>query len=132
MVVLAFDFGKKKTGVAIGNTITHGARPLATVRGNRPHQRAQIDEIIRQWQPAQLVVGLPCHMDGTPHTLTRWCHRQGEHLAATYTLPCAYQDERLTTALAKDAGDVVRPADERAAAIILQAWLDAHQAAANQ
>lgn len=124
-IVLAFDLGKKKTGVAIGNTITGGARPLAVVRGAFGKQRPQLDSLIKQWQPRRLIFGLPCHMDGKPHAMTRWCRTQGEALAAAHKTPHDFQDERLTSILAKNITE--SEIDSNAAAILLQEWLDSTQ-----
>ena len=120
MLLLAFDVGRKKTGVAIGNTLTGGARPLATVRGGQERQFAAIGAHICSWAPQRLIVGLPLHMDGSEHGMTRHCRTFAQRLAQQFGLPVALADERLTTiAAASRGGD-----DAVAAAIILQGWLD--------
>ena len=69
--VLAFDFGTRRVGVALGNTLTRSARPLATIDEERSEPRfAAIAALIGQWQPDLLVVGVPVHADGTPHAMT--------------------------------------------------------------
>jgi putative Holliday junction resolvase len=70
--VLAFDFGEKRIGVATGETLLASAHPLAVIRAESNDDRfAAIGKLIAEWQPVQLVVGLPTHADGTPHEMTR-------------------------------------------------------------
>ena len=69
--VLAFDFGTRRIGVAVGNTITRTAQPLTTVSASDARERlAAIADLVTQWQPQMLVVGVPVHADGTPHAMT--------------------------------------------------------------
>ncbi len=130
--VLAFDFGTRRIGVAIGNTLTRSARPLTTIvqRGSDSHFAA-ITALIDEWQPERLVVGIPVHADGTPHAMTRQAQRFAQTLSECYGLPVSTADERHTTQAAQAALDVAgagrggRAArDEIAAQIILQGWLD--------
>ena len=99
--LLAFDFGVKRIGVAVGNTLTGTAQALTTVQGEKNEQRfAAIATLIREWQPAALVVGLPSHEDGTPHELTRLCRRFAQRLKGRFILPTILVDERYTSAIA--------------------------------
>lgn len=99
--LLAFDFGTKRIGVAVGNSITATAQPLTTLQGEQNEQRfAAIEALIREWQPAALVVGLPCNDDGTPHELTRLCRRFANRLKGRFSLPAILVDERYTSAAA--------------------------------
>ncbi len=131
--LLAFDFGTKRIGVAIGNTLTDTARPLVTLHGEKNEQRfAEIAEIIREWQPVALVVGLPCNDDGTPHEMTRLCRRFANRHKGRFNLPTILVDERYTSAAAESAlaaagvhGIKQKPLlDQVAAQHILQAYLD--------
>ena len=133
-VVLAFDFGTRRIGVAIGNTVTRTARPLSTV--DTPTSAARFDAIaalIAQWRPSRLVVGLPVHADGTPHAMTARAKGFARDVGVRFSLPVALVDERFTTQAAQSAlaasgrrGRAARAArDEAAAQIILQQWLDA-------
>ncbi len=131
--LLAFDFGTKRIGVAIGNTLTDTARPLVTLHGEKNEQRfAEIAELIREWQPVALVVGLPCNDDGTPHEMTRLCRRFANRLKGRFNLPTILVDERYTSAAAESAltaagvhGIKQKPLlDQVAAQHILQAYLD--------
>jgi putative Holliday junction resolvase len=115
-VVLAFDFGTRRIGVAIGNTLTGQARPLAVVDERDPWPR--IEALLAEWQPARLVAGIPRHPDGAAHDMTRRCERFARQLEGRFRLPVARVDERWSTAVADDGRD------DRAAAVILQQWLD--------
>ncbi len=130
--LLGFDFGSKRIGVAIGQTLTGSARPLTTLnnRDGAPDWSA-ISTLIEQWQPVALVVGLPLHMDGSEHDMTRAARRFGNRLAGRYNLPVHHVDERLTSIEAEQAlGSAGRggydkgEVDRLAAQTILQTWLD--------
>jgi putative holliday junction resolvase len=101
--ILAFDFGLKRIGIAVGNSMAHSARPLVTLHGEKNEQRfAAIAELIKEWQPAALVVGLPCNDDGTPHEMTRRCSRFANRLKGRFNLPTILVDERYTSASASE------------------------------
>jgi putative Holliday junction resolvase len=120
-VVLAFDFGAARTGVAIGNTVTRAARPLTTVRAVSSAKRwAAIGALVDQWHPAALVVGIPRHPDATPHEMTSRCERFARQLEGRFGLPVARIDERYSSAVSAQADDI----DAEAAAVILQQWFD--------
>jgi len=128
--VLAFDFGTRRIGVAVGTTVTRSARALTTIDAPDGDRRdAAVARVIDEWRPELLVVGLPVHADGTPHAVTEHARRFGEALRARFAIPVAYADERYTSQIAKAAlggrgraGRQLR--DEAAAQIILQGWLD--------
>lgn len=126
--VLAFDFGEKRIGVAIGNTVTRQARALATLEPRSGEERfARIAALIAEWAPQRLVVGLPCHPDGTPHAMSQRCRRFANQLHGRYALPVALVDERYSSAeAARELGAGVPKAaiDAEAARIILQQYLD--------
>ncbi len=128
--MLAFDFGTRRIGVAVGNTLTGSARALATVDSADASVRArEIDALVAQWQPQVLVVGVPVHADGTPHAMTARARRFARELRERLNLPVEEADERHTTELAQaqvqGRGRKGRAArDQVAAQIILQGWLD--------
>lgn len=98
---LAFDFGTERIGVAVGNSISATAQALTTVRGNQNEQRfAALATLINEWQPAALIVGLPCHPDGAPHEMTRLCQRFARRLKGRFNLPVILVDERYTSTAA--------------------------------
>ena len=119
-VALAFDFGLRRIGVAIGNGVTREARPLQTIPADRGDRWQQIADVIGEWQPQQLVVGVPRHPDGAPHEMTARCERFARQLEGRFRLPVARVDERYSS-VAAAAGEGI---DARAAAVILQQWFD--------
>ncbi len=131
--MLGFDFGTRRIGVAVGETLTRSARPLTTLtcRGGAPDWEA-LQELLREWQPRTLLVGLPLHMDGTPQPLTRAARRFANQLRERFRLPVEHVDERLSSREAEQILDeTVGPGrydkaaiDRLAAQLILQSWLD--------
>lgn len=117
-VVLAFDFGARRIGVAIGNTLTREARPLAIVDAEGDARWARIAALIAEWQPARLVVGIPRHPDGAAHEMTARCERFARQLEGRYRLPVERVDERYSSAVVEGGRD------DEAAAVILQQYLD--------
>ncbi|MBA3506812.1 MAG: Holliday junction resolvase RuvX [Betaproteobacteria bacterium] len=135
VAVLAFDFGTRRIGVAVGNTLVRVAHPLATIEQERNKRFDSIAELINEWRPAILVVGLPLHADGTEHAMTERARRFARQLQGRFRLAVEFSDERWTTELAQAAldaqgtqGTVARGArDQVAAQLILQSWLDQHE-----
>ena len=125
-VVLGFDFGTRRIGVAIGNRLTRQARPLTTIDSRDEVRWQALGVLINEWQPAELAVGIPRHPDDTPHEMTARCERFARQLEGRYRLPVARVDERYSSAVVEHEADV----DAEAAAVILQQWLDdgAHDA----
>jgi len=119
-VVLAFDYGTRRVGVAIANTVTVTARPLLTLHSQGPKRWAELAKLIEAWAPKQLVVGVPRHPDGAAHEMTQRAEQFARQLAGRYGLPVARVDERYSTTAVAGAQDV----DAAAAAVILQQWLD--------
>jgi len=133
--VLAFDFGTRRIGVAVGNTLTRVAHPLSTIEAGLSTRMTAIGALIAEWQAQQLVVGLPVHADGTPHAMTRSARRFAADLTERFELPVALVDERWTTEAAQDElraehrgreGRAMR--DQVAAQLILQAYFDERRA----
>jgi putative Holliday junction resolvase len=118
---LAFDFGTRRVGVAVGNSLLRRAQPLRTVAVEGEARFAAIEALIREWQPAALVVGVPFHPDGAAHDNTRRARRFGRQLQGRFRLPVNEVDERFSTtqALAEGAADV----DAASAAVILDQYL---------
>ncbi|MEN8107866.1 MAG: Holliday junction resolvase RuvX [Pseudomonadota bacterium] len=126
--LLGFDFGRQRIGVATGQTITGTASALETLqsRNDQPDWNA-ISTLIRTWQPAALVVGLPLHADGSDSAMTGAARRFIRQLEGRYRLPVYGMDERLSSRAAADLADTDNAGiDAAAARIILQDWLDTH------
>ena len=120
-VVLAFDYGTQRIGVAIANTLTRVARPLGTVQAQTVAQRwAGVAQHIKDWAPTQLVVGIPRHPDGAAHEMTVRAEKFARQLHGRFGLPVTGVDERYSSVVVAGADDV----DAAAAAVILQQWLD--------
>jgi putative Holliday junction resolvase len=131
--VLAFDFGTRRIGVAIGETLLGSARPLTTIDAEANEARfAAIGRLIAEWQPARLVVGLPLSPAGEPGEMTERCRRFARQLEGRYRLPVQLVDERFTST---DADDRLREngldwrrrklsLDAEAAAILLQSHFE--------
>jgi putative Holliday junction resolvase len=117
-IVLGFDFGAQRIGVAVGNGVTRQARPLALIADVGDVRWRRIAELVASWQPARLVVGVPRHPDGTPHELSARCERFARQLDGRFRLPVARVDERYSSVVVRDGRD------DEAAAVILQQWFD--------
>jgi len=97
--VLAFDFGEKRIGVAVGETILKVAHPLTTINAEENEVKfTQIGSIVQEWRPSLLVVGLPLHMDGEAHLLTQLSKKFAQRLEGRFNLPVIMVDERLSSA----------------------------------
>lgn len=121
--VLGFDFGLKRIGVAVGNTLIRQAQPLAIISAATNEAKfAAIAELLAQWQPARCIVGLPLHPDGAEHEMSKRCRRFANQLHGRFGIAVVIVDERYSSAvLAQKRGE---PVDDRAAAIILQQYFD--------
>jgi putative Holliday junction resolvase len=129
--LLAFDFGAKRIGVAVGELELGVAHPLATIRGERNDRRfAEIAALIDEWKPVRLIVGLPLALDGAPHAMTARCVRFANQLRGRFGIAVDYADERLSSAEAQeelrecgyDARNAKEHLDAQAARIILQSY----------
>jgi|SRR3990167_3208573 len=130
-IVLGFDFGLRKIGVAIGQPITKTATPLPLLKAENgvPHWQ-HIQDIIDEWGVKALIVGLPLNMDQTEQPITQKAKQFGESLKKQFGLPVFFVDERLTTIAAKaDIHEVITskkrfaPADGHSARLIVESWL---------
>jgi len=132
--IMAFDFGEKRVGVAIGETQLGQARALATIAESANDRRfAAIGRLVAQWHPVRFVVGLPRHVDDAEHEFAARCERFARQLEGRYRLPVELADERYSSAVAASTmtGDKRKNKvrlDAEAAAVILQAWLDQRHA----
>ncbi|WP_353612956.1 Holliday junction resolvase RuvX [Mangrovibacter phragmitis] len=131
--ILAFDFGSRSIGVAIGQKITGTARPLSALKAKDGiPDWEQIDRILKEWQPDFLVVGLPLNMDGTEQPLTARAKKFANRLHGRFGITVELHDERLSTVEARaglfaqggfkalDKGSV----DSASAVVILESWFE--------
>lgn len=136
--VLGFDFGLSRTGVAVGETLTGSARPLRTLacRDGQPNWD-EVAQLIAEWQPVALVVGVPRHADGTLPAAGEGAERFARRLHGRFRLPVHTVDERLSSYVAEQAlahrgvrGQRLRKQkaalDSMAACVILDTWFTEH------
>ncbi len=146
--LLGFDFGTRRIGVAVGNTLTGSARPLCIVACEPVADRwAAIAALVAEWQPQRLVVGRPRHPDGAPLPVTSRCERFARQLGGRFGLPVELVDENFSsvearadraatpTQLRGPGPDRVRragePVDAEAAAVILRQYLSSRRSEAS-
>jgi putative Holliday junction resolvase len=135
-VLLAFDYGTRRIGVAVGQTLTQSSSAVGVLpsRSGTPDWSA-VDTCIARWGPTRLLVGVPYNMDGSETTTTAACRAFGDTLARRSRLPVDFVDERLTSAAAYDElrherrsgarARRIRPEDidANAARLILETWM---------
>lgn len=121
--ILGFDFGLKRIGVAVGNTLIRQAQPLTVITAATNEEKfAAIAGLLAQWQPARCIVGLPLHPDGAEHEMTQRCRRFANQLHGRFGLPTVVVDERYSSAvIQQQRGQRI---DDQAAAIILQQYFN--------
>ena len=138
-VLLAFDYGSRRIGVAVGQTLTGSASPAGTVAVTAAPDWVALEQLIRRWSPTRLLVGLPYNMDGSETVLTGVCRAFARELARRFGLPVDFVDERLTSVAAQaDLREARRSGartrrvrrediDANAARLILETWLRGHR-----
>lgn len=134
--VLGFDYGSRKIGVAVGQTLTATASPITVVANTKDGPDWQVfEQLVNEWRPARLIVGLPLSLDGGEQPMSRAARRFAEELSARFRLPVDFSDERGTTKAARSdfaerraAGLARRSAgrqvDALAAQLIVEQWLN--------
>jgi putative Holliday junction resolvase len=120
---VAFDFGTRRIGVAVGNALLKQAQPLRTIAATGTARFDAIAALLHEWRPDGLVVGVPFHPDGAPHVNTERARRFARQLRGRFGLPVVEIDERYTTTEARSAG--AADLDAAAAALILDQHLRA-------
>ncbi len=118
---LAFDYGLKRTGVAVGTRLLGTASPQKSIHAEGKARFVHVAERIREWQPDALVVGVPFHPDGAEHENTLRARRFVRQLQGRFGLPVFEVDERYSTTEARASG--ARDADAASACIILEQFL---------
>lgn len=134
--LLAFDFGLKRIGVAVGQELTGTTRPLATVNiHNQLIDWPHIERLINEWQPDLIIVGLPLNMDDSEHEMSQRARRFANQLHGRFNRKVELVDERLTSIEAEEIitearrhGQMKRhkakeSVDQIAAELILKGWL---------
>ena len=120
-IVLGFDYGTKRIGVAVGNSLTGSAQVLDVIQNKKTDQSLQkIKELISEWQPNCLVVGLPMHPDGAEHAMTKRSRSFGQELAKQFGKPVHFVDERYSSVLLEQATQYQGSVDSHAAGLLLE------------
>jgi len=127
MQIVAFDYGTKKIGVAVGQTETYTSSPLQIIYNE--HEKTNWNEInilINEWNPELILVGKPINMDGTESDIMKRVDNFFKKLEKISNVDCEYIDERLTTFEAKEilGEDRVAEVDAHAAKILIDNWFD--------
>ena len=132
-VLLGFDFGTKKIGIAVGQVITGVATPLSIIKAENGKPSWQvIEDLIKKWKVEAFVVGIPYNMDGSEQNTTAMAKKFANRLADRFKLPTYHVDERLTTVEARQAlfdsmkHSKIKPGDIDcyAAKLILESWFE--------
>ncbi|MER1968731.1 Holliday junction resolvase RuvX [Castellaniella sp. GW247-6E4] len=129
--LLAFDFGTRKIGVALGNTLTGQARPLRILMSTTRAQRfAQVGALLEEWRPDRVIVGLPLTLDGGEQPASRLSRRFANQLQGRFGVTVELVDERGSSLEAQQLLGTHADDDAMAACVILQRYLDARAHAA--
>tara|TARA_B100000767_G_C19332234_1_gene356164 strand:+ start:115 stop:519 length:405 start_codon:yes stop_codon:yes gene_type:complete len=129
MQILAFDFGTKHIGIAVGQTITKTSSPLVilNVQQEGPNIWQTILQLVEEWKPDRLLVGQPLNMDGTPSEMMKKVNKFYTKLQQETNITCELVDERLTSFEAKqliDSDSKDMRVDDLAAKIFLDSWME--------
>ena len=123
MTVMAFDYGTRRVGVAVGNNLSKAGQPLKTIAApNIDSLFKEITTLVKEWQPGQLVVGRPLHPDGAEHEMTAKATRFGNQLKGRLNLPVVWVDERYTSAILEADSQMRDNLDAHSAALILEQY----------
>ncbi len=121
--VMAFDYGLRRVGVAVGNTVTKLGQPLKTIAApNSDGLFREIENLLEEWVPNQLVVGLPMHPDGTEHEMSSKAKRFGNQLHGRFGVPVSWVDERYTSAVLEGNAQMRDNLDSHSAVLILEQY----------
>lgn len=127
MQIVAFDFGTKKIGVAVGQTATYTSSPLQIIinKDNKVNW-SEISILLNEWNPELIIVGKPLNMDGTDSEIMKQVEKFYEKLKHTYDVNLEYIDERLTTFEAKQILEDtdIDQVDANAAKILIDNWFE--------
>jgi putative Holliday junction resolvase len=123
LTILSFDYGTRRVGVAVGNSITRSGQALKTISASSGDALFQeIESLLKEWQPEQLAVGRPVYPDGSPHEMTAKAVRFGNQLHGRFHLPVAWVDERYTSAVLEGDPKMQDNLDAHSAVLILEQY----------
>ena len=123
LTVMAFDYGTRRVGVAVGNSVRKAGQALKTIAAPSSDALFQeIEKILNEWQPDQLVIGRPVYPDGSPHEMTSKATRFGNQLHGRFHLPVSWVDERYTSAVLEGDSEMHDNLDAHSAVLILEQY----------
>lgn len=123
MTVMAFDYGTRRVGVAVGNSETGLGQALKTIAApNLDGLFKEVESLLKEWQPERLVVGKPLHPDGAEHEMTAKATRFGNQLQGRFHLPVDWVDERYTSAVLEGDTQMQDNLDAHSAALLLEQY----------
>ena len=123
LTMMSFDFGTRRVGIAVGNSMTQSGQPLKTIAAPSSDALFQeIEKLLKEWQPDQLVIGRPVHPDGSPHEMTAKATRFGNQLHGRFHLPVSWVDERYTSAVLEGNPEMQDNLDAHSAVLILEQY----------
>ena len=123
ITVMAFDYGLRRVGVAVGNSVSKTGQAIKTIAATNANGLFQeIQYLLQEWQPNQLVVGRPVHLDGVEHAMTAKATRFGNQLHGRFGLPVQWVDERYTSAVLEGDPKMRDNLDAHSAVLILEQY----------
>ena len=122
-LVMAFDYGMKKIGVAVGQSVTGTANPLTILpaKDSIPNW-VEVEKLIREWQPVHIVVGLPLNMDDSDSEMSKKAEKFGRRISGRFNIAHSTVDERLSSFEAQSYAQGNEPVDAIAAKLILETY----------
>lgn len=123
LTVMSFDFGTRRVGIAVGNSMTQSGQALKTIAAPSNNALFQaIESLLKEWQPDQIVVGRPVHPDGASHEMTAKATRFGNQLHGRFHLPIHWVDERYTSVVLESNSEMHDNLDAHSAVLILEQY----------
>ncbi|WP_353202715.1 Holliday junction resolvase RuvX [Polynucleobacter sp.] len=123
ITVMAFDYGTRRVGVAVGNSVTGTGQALKTIAApNSDNLFKEVESLLKEWQPERLVVGKPLHPDGAEHEMTSKAVRFGNQLHGRFQLEVEWVDERYTSAVLEGDAQMQDNLDAHSAALLLEQY----------
>ena len=132
LTVMGFDYGTRRIGIAIGNTLSCTAQALVVIaRDNEDARFAEIESLLKEWMPNLLVVGVPTHSDGAEHEMTAKAKRFGNQLSGRFKLPVEWVDERYSSVVLEGDPEMRDNLDAHSATLLLEQYFAEHSLTGN-
>ncbi|MBT8547872.1 Holliday junction resolvase RuvX [Polynucleobacter paneuropaeus] len=132
LTVMGFDYGTRRIGIAIGNTLSCTAQALVVIaRDNEDVRFAEIESLLKEWMPNLLVVGVPTHPDGAEHEMTAKAKRFGNQLSGRFKLPVEWVDERYSSVVLEGDPEMRDNLDAHSATLLLEQYFAEHSLTGN-